>query len=102
MEASTAAALWKAEQSATDAHGPCRSPECPNLSCVSPGVEEGCVLESGVWRVDPERAQLLAVRRWPGAAGGRGSTAGRVYGGDLGCQGCEVPLLSGMQGTGPP
>ena len=41
------------------AHGPCCSPAHPSLSCVSPGTEQGWELESGVWRADPGRGQLL-------------------------------------------
>lgn len=62
-------------------HGMCHSFECPSQICVFPGEEGGWVLESGVWRVDPGRGQLLLVRKEPGAVRRRGFTAGRIGGG---------------------
>ena len=60
------------------------------------------MLESAVWRVDPGRGKLLVVRRQPEAAGGKGSTAGKVCGGSPGHHVSEAPLLSGAQRAGPP
>ena len=101
-EENVAAGLWRAGQSGTYVYGLCRSTVHPSLSCVSPGGEDGWVLESEVWRVDLGRGWLLAVGRQPGTARGKGSTAGKVGGGRPGHQGSGAPLLSGEQRAGPP
>lgn len=62
-------------------HGMCHSYERPSQICVFPGEEGGWVLESGIWRVDPRRGQLLVVGKEPGAVRRRGATAGRIGGG---------------------
>ena len=101
-EESLATGLWGVGRSEACAHGTCHGPAHPSLGCVPPGGEEGWVQESGVWRVDPGRGWLLAVRRWSVAAGGRGSMARKVGGGGSGNQGSGVPWLSGTQRAGPP
>lgn len=81
-------------------HDPCHSPA--HLSCVSPGVERGWVLESGIWRVDPGRGQLLAVKRQPEGTGVKSSTTRKVCGRNPGHYRSKASLLSGVQGVGSP
>ena len=75
-------------------------------------------MESRVWRVDPGRGQLLAVKRQHEGIGVRSSTTGNVFRRSyrntsdfsrrsyrttsLGHYRSKVPLLSGMQGGVPP
>ena len=54
-------------------------PAYPSLSPVSPGADRGWVMESGVWRMDPGRGQLLAVKRQHEGIGVRSSTTGNVF-----------------------
>ena len=94
--------LWKAGQSKNCTHGLYHSPAHPSLSRVSPVVEGGWVLESGVQSADPGRGQLLAVKRQPEGAGVRSSTTGKVCRRSPGKHRNKVSLLSGTQGAGPP
>ena len=59
-------------------HGLCHSPAHPSLNHVSPVAEGDWVLEYGVWSEDSGREPLLAVKRQPGGAGVRSSTAGNL------------------------
>lgn len=72
----------------------------PSLRHVSACMEGGCVLEYGVWRVNPGRGQLLDVKRQPEGTGV--SLTRKVSGGNLGHHRIKVLLLSGMEGVGQP
>ena len=100
-EGNAATSLWKTGQSKNCVHGPCHRPAHLSLSHVSLGAERGWVLESRVWRADPGRGQLLAVKRQPEGTGLRSSTTGKVCGRSPGHHRSKVPLLSGAQGVGP-
>ena len=95
---------WSAEgrTSKNCVHGLCCCPVHPSLSRVSPGAEGGWVPGSGLWRADPGRGQLLAVKRQPEGTGGRNSTTWKVFRRSLGHYRNKAPLLIGVQGMGPP
>ena len=59
-------------------HGLCHSPAHPSLNHVSPVTEGSWVLEHGDYSEDSGREPLFAVKRQPGGAGVRSSTAGKV------------------------
>ena len=63
LKENAADSLWKAGKSKHCVHGPHWSAANPSLSCMSLVAEWGLVLRSGVCSADPERGQLLAVKR---------------------------------------
>ena len=94
--------LWKAGQSKNGRQGLHLSSVHSSLSCESPVVKGGWVLESGVWSADPGRGQLLAVKRQPEGTGVRSSTKGNVCRKSQGHHRSKASLLSGVQGAQPP
>ena len=99
-EESPATGLWQAGQSETCTGGLCHIPACPRLRQVSAGVHGGWVLEHGVWRAEPGRGLLLAVRRQPEGMGVRSYITGNACRGSPDHHRSEVPLLSDTQRVG--
>ena len=90
--------LWKGGQSKNCTHCLHHSSVHSSLSCELPVAKGGWVLESGVWRTDPGRGQLLAVKRQPEGTGVKSSTTGKVCGKNPGHHRSKASLLSGVQG----
>ena len=89
--------LRQAGQSDTHTDGLCHSPARPSLRGVSAGVHRGWVLEHEVWRAVPGRELLLTQ-----GMGVRSSSTRNARGGSPDHHRSEAPLLSDVQGEGPP
>lgn len=63
LEQSAATGQWQAGQSETYLDGVCHSSTHPSLKCGSASVDGGWGLERGVWRIDPGRGLLLAMKK---------------------------------------
>ena len=79
-----------------------QSPSAPQVELCVYRWEEGWVLESGVWRVDPGRWQLLAVNRQPEKTGATAPQLGKFVGKVQNTIEARHHSWSGMQGPGPP
>ena len=101
-EESAATSLWQAGQCKTYTDGLCHSSAHPSLSRASPGAKRGWVLACGIWRADPERGQMLAVKRLPEGTEIRSSTTGKACGRSPGHHRSRMPLLRGVQGAWQP
>ena len=70
--------LWKVKESKNCTHGLHDSSGYPNMSHELPVEKWDWMLESWVWRMDPGRRQVLAVKRQPEGTGLMNSTTGKV------------------------
>ena len=100
LKENAADSQWKAGQSKNCVHGPCCSPANPSLSCVSLVAEWGLVLKSGVCSADPERGQLLAVKKQPEGIRVKSSITRKVCRQSPGYHRSKATLMSGAQGVG--